>query len=240
MIYKIIRLKATWALGLCVLFGISVQSFSQSSAWKIGLGNSLTEYDFVSTQGVQVNYLKKGSGNTYSIGYENALLDTSKFIGQGSSKDLYYLQHKNLAKILSHIEWGGALLMNQLNAVGDVQNTSFDYQTNYVGLEFSLGPFVNLGKGWKVQAQGKALGQYLLQGNQHLGTTYIDLSQNKDFNQMKLFVGFGASLEKKVNKSLSLYVASSSQKTLVATKQGESSLNFKTLNVMFGLKIFGF
>lgn len=238
MIYKFIRLKLTIAAGLCVLFGTS-PSFAQSSAWKIGLGNSLTTYDFVTTQGVQINYLKKGSGNAYSIGYEQAFLDTTKFIGQGTSKDLYYLQHKSLAKILSHLEWSSALLMNQFNAVGDVQNTSFDYQTNYLGLELGIGPFVNLGKGWKVQAQGKAMGQYLLQGNQHVGSAYVDLSQNKDFNQLKVFVGYAGILEKKINKSLSLYVSAAKNQTFVATKQGESSLNFKTLNMLFGIKIIG-
>lgn len=227
------------ALTFGLLFICLHATFSQTKNWSIGVGTSITSYDFTTSAGNKVDYLKKGAGNAYTLGYEQALLDTNKLIGQSSSKAIYYLQHKTLAKFLSKMTFGIKAVLNQYNAVGDIQNLAFDYQTNYAGLQFSLGPKIGLGKNWQLLAKGLISGQHILQGNQHVNFSYVDLTNDASFNGIKMFAGYELTLEKQVNNNLSFYLTGSNNQTFKAQESGKANLNFKSTSLLIGIKIIG-
>jgi len=235
MIYQ--PLKRGLALFLGLVFACTYISNAQTQRWGIGIGSSLTTYDFVTSSGVKINYLKTGSGNSYFLGYESSLVDTNRFVGLGTSKAIYFLQHKTLAKVLSKVDYGVKILFNQYNAVGDIQNNAFDYQTNYAGLQIGIGPTVSLGKNWHLQAKGLASGQHILQGNQHVNFSYVDLTKDPAFSGLKVFVGYELSLEKQLSNSLRFFLTGSQNQTVQSQQAGVSTLNFKSTSLLIGIKI---
>ena len=237
MIYQTLKKRTTLIWGL--LFTCVYTSFPQSKNWSIGIGNAITSYDFTTSGGNKIDYLKNGTGNSYVLGFEQSFLDTNKYIGQSSPKAIYYLQHKTLSKFLSKMNFGIKAVMNQYNAVGDIQNLAFDYQTNYAGLQLSVGPRIGLGKKWNVHLNGLVSGQHILQGNQHVNYSYFDLTKDPSFKGLKLFLGYEVRLEKQINNSLSFYIAGTNTKTYQAKESGMASLNFNSTSLLIGIKILG-
>lgn len=213
--------------------------FSQTKSWSLGVGTAITSYDFTTSAGNKIDYLKNGAGNSYALGYEQAVIDTNKFAGQSTTKAIYFLQHKSLAKILTKIHVGVQVQLNQYNAVGNIQNVAFDYQTNYAGLQLSLGPKIGIGKKWNLVLKGLVSGQHILQGNQHVNFSYIDLTKDKSFSGLKTFFGLGLQIEKQINNSLSFYVAGANSSTYQTQEPGVANLNFNSTSVQMGIKIFG-
>ncbi len=215
---------------------LSLSVFAQSS-WHIGVGSSITRYDFVSSKGVPFDFLKRGSGSVYQVGYSNLLLDTISLSGQTSPKALFFLRNPKLAKVLSLFTYEGNVLLNQLNAVGDVQNIGFDYQTNYVGIQGVFGPSFRVKKGWSVGLSGNISLQKILQGNQHVNFSYVDLTQDPSFNTLQFFMGYGLKLQKQINPQIGFFVNYQTSETQKSIVSGQSNLNFKNENFQLGIRI---
>ena len=229
--------KITLFLGLIIVCQHTI--FSQSKKWSIGVGNAITAFDFTNSIGNKIDYLKNGAGNAYIMGYEQSLLDTNKFVGQSTPKAIYYLKHQQLAKFLTRIKLGVHAIFNQYNAVGNIQNFDFDYQTNYAGLQFSLGPSIAMGKNWIIQPNAVISAQHILQGNQRVNSSYIDLTNDSSFKGIKTFVGYEISIEKQINNSLSFYLKGSNTQTMQTKEGGIANLNFKSNCLQIGIKITG-
>lgn len=220
----------------CVCLFFWQNSYAQST-YSVSLGNSITRYDFTTSKGIPLDYLKRGSGNVFQIGYQKFLIDTLNYSGQTNAKALYFARNPKMAKILSKIGIEGKLLLNQMNAVGDVQNISFDYQTNFLGIQAGIGPQIGLGKGWSIDFKGLVSANYLLQGNQHVNTTYVDLKNDPVFNQVQVLWGYSLSLQKKITDQLGIFFTQSSASTNKSIVAGQSTLNFSNQTWQFGIKI---
>lgn len=231
-----ITLLCRTQLIICIICLIPISIFSQSK-WQISIGNSLTQYDFVSSKGIPLEFIKRGSGTVYQVGYSNQLIDTLQFTGQSTSKALYFLKHPKLAKILTAFTYEGNLLLNQMNAVGDIQNIAFDYQTNFVGFQASMGPRFQLSRGWNLTLMGNLSIQKLIQGNQHFNFAYVDLRQDESFNALQFFTGYGMKLQKQINQQIGFFVnyqKNATHKSFVAEK---SNLNFTNEQLLIGIQI---
>lgn len=218
------------------LFLSTFQSFTQSK-WNISLGNSLTQYDFVSSKGIPLDYFKQGSGTTYQIAYNQTFIDTLKLSGQSSSKAIYFLKRARLTKVLSKFTYEVGLLFNQLNAVGDVQNIAFDYQTNFIGLKASAGPQISLGKNWTVKTHGSISVQKILQGNQQVNATYVDLTQDPTFKAIQWMMGYEVTLYKQISNQIGFFIAHANLSTYKNTIIGQSNLNFTNQAWQIGVQI---
>lgn len=126
------------------------------------------------------------------------------------------------------------LAYSQYNAVGDVQNIPFSYQTDFMGLSGGIGPKLEFRNDFTLILKARAAVQKMVSGNQFLQNHYVDLSADDQFSGAKFLVGFSLELEKKVNSNL--YVFTQYQH-LDTNTFGTSSLNFVPSTVSFGIKI---
>ncbi|MHA8082295.1 hypothetical protein ACST14_02625 [Aquirufa sp. A-Brett2-15D] len=227
--------KLIFVLGISCVF--SHNSFGQKINWNVGLGNSLTQYQFKNSMGSPKNHLKIGSGSSYAIGFERAILDTSQVLVTSSKKAIYFLKYKWATKVLSSAVYGLKLSVNQYNSVGDYQNYEFIYQTNFLGLEGHAGPKVIIGRGWNVILKGQGSIQRILQGNQLVNGTYVNLLTNSEFNSIMLFLGYGIEFEKEVNKSIKIFISSGNNQSYNSQKNGTENLNFQSTQILLGIKI---
>jgi len=192
-------------IALLLLFFVSSVS---AQTWNISFGSNTTKYVFTNSQGVNPSFMKPSSGLHLSLGYEKPL--TKRF------------------------QYDIGLAYSQFNAVGDVQNIPFSYQTDFMGLSGGIGPKLEFRNDFTLMLKARAAVQKMINGNQFLQNRYVDLSEDDQFTSARFFVGFSLELEKKVNSNLYVYT----QYQHVDTNTfGTSSLNFVPSTVSFGIKI---
>ena len=230
---KFILVVAFYAMTFSLIF--SVNTFGQGG-WKIGLGNNLTEYQFRTTQGLQANYFKLGSGTSAFISSERSFLDTTRFLGGTDNKSIYFQNNRILSKLLSNLYYELGVSYNQYNALGDIQSIGFRYQTNYLGLVGGIGTIIPIYKGFSVGIKGKMYVQKLLQGIQELNSQFIDLQENNDFNKATTFLGGAVELNKRVNKGIILFMQVEHYNSMKPVESNVKTLNFSTSNFAFGIK----
>lgn len=190
---------------LLLLFVVSSVS---AQTWNVSFGANTTNYVFTNSQGNNPTFLKPSSGLHMSLGYEKAM-----------SRRFQY-------------EVG--LAYSQYNAVGDVQNIPFSYQTDFMGLSGGIGPKLEFRNDFTLMLKARGAVQKMINGNQFLQNHYVDLSEDDQFKGFRSLVGFSLELEKKVNSNLYVYTQYQHLDTI---QFGTSTLNFVPSTVSFGIKI---
>lgn len=221
---------------LFLLFSYSPTAFSQDG-WKLGLGNSVTRYKFFDSKGAPITFLKQGSGNSIFISKESAVIDTSSFIGQTTERAVYFLNHELLTKLLTHVTYELGLNFNQYNSVGDIQKIPVNYQTNYLGILASAGPYSHILNGFYLSIKANISLQKIVQGTQQLNNQFVDLMDEPEFNRVMIFLGYSATLTKNLANGLSLFVQAQQSQSYHKWVEGQENLNFSAVNFSFGLKI---
>lgn len=190
---------------LLLLFVVSSVS---AQTWNLSFGANTTNFIFTNSAGVNPSFLKPSAGLHMSLGYEKSM----------SRRFQYDL----------------GLAYSQYNAVGDVQNIPFSYQTDFMGLSGGIGPKLEFRNDFTLMLKARGAVQKMISGNQFLQNHYEDLSEDEQFSGLRYFVGFSLELEKKVNSNLYVYTQYQHLDTI---QFGTSSLNFVPSTVSFGLKI---
>ena len=129
------------------------------------------------------------------------------------------------------------LQFSQLNAVGDIQNNAFSYQTDYLGVHGKLGIRIPLLFKTAFNLQGIVSVNKIVHGNQLLLNRYEDLTQDDQFSQIKFMGGFGVEVEKRFSDRLAGFFSFQQTQTLNAQPKGQSTLNFKPTMLSFGMRI---
>lgn len=209
----------------------------KAQTYNLSVGTNISTYQFKNSDGVDIDFLKRGSGSHFKIGTEFKLLDTSSNYSSSSRKAIYFSQRTRLAKLLSLMYVDLQFEANQINAVGDNQNIGFSYQTNFIGLSGGLGIETPRVKNWTLGVKGRLAGHKLIQGNQALGSQYIDLTKDNQFSDIQVFVGLSGQLEKKLNERLFAFLEYQQMQTIHKYQNGKSNLNFHTGTISFGIKI---
>jgi hypothetical protein len=210
---------------------------AKAQTYNFAAGTNVSTYLFQNSDGVNIDFLKRGSGSHFQLGTEFQLLDTTNDYTSTSKKAIYFSQRQGLAKFLTRIKLDVNVESNQINAVGDQQNIAFSYQTNFIGLSGGLGIQSPSYKNWSIILQGRLATQKLIQGNQALGNSYLDLTKDDQFSKFQFFAGYNAQLQKKLNNNLFACLSFQQMQTLNPANAGKPTLNFQTSTISFGIKI---
>lgn len=234
-------LKSTIAsfrgLFLCFAFAlISIQAKAQQ--FKLNQGIAITQFNYQNEQGQNVQGLKSGSGLAFALAFHKAsLVDSAKYKLDQTPFAIYLGQNPKLAKLLSLINYDLGLQFTQLNAVGDIQNNAFSYQTDYIGLHGKLGFRIPLPWKFSLNLQGIASVNKILHGNQLLMNRYIDLTEDAQFAQIKIMAGYGAEFEKRFSDKLVGFFSYQQTQTLNSNPVGQSTLHFKPTMFSVGIRL---
>jgi len=185
-----------------------VASSLSAQTWNLSFGANTTNFIFTNSAGVNPTFLKPGSGINMTLGYE-----------------------KSMSR---HFQYDLGLAYSQYNAVGDVQNIPFSYQTDFMGLSGGIGPKLEFRNDFTLMLKARGAVQKMINGNQFLQNHYEDLSEDEQFSGLRYFAGFSLELEKKVNSNLYVYTQYQHLDTI---QFGTSTLNFVPSTVSFGIKI---
>lgn len=219
---------------LLVLFSFHVSA----QQFKLSQGIALTDFQYRNDQGIMVDGLKSGSGLAFQLAFhKSSLVDTTKQKLEQTPFAIYLTQNPKVAKLLSLINYDVGLQFNQFNAVGDIQNNAFSYQTDYLGVHGKLGIRIPLVWKFAVNLQGIGSINKIAHGNQLLLNRYVDLTQDAQFSQIKFMGGYGVELDRRFSDRLVGFVSYQQTQTLNDKPEGQSTLNLKPAVFSFGIRL---
>jgi hypothetical protein len=205
--------------------------------FKLTQGIALTQFNYQNEQGQLIDGLKSGSGLSFQLAFHKAsLIDTTQLKLEQTPFAIYLSQNAKIAKLLSLLNYDLGLQFTQMNAVGDIQNNAFSYQTDYLGAHGKIGIRIPLPWKFAVNLQGIASINKIVHGNQLLMNRYEDLTQDPQFGQIKFLGGYGAEVEKRFTDKLAGYVSYQQTQTLNDLPEGQSTLNFKPTVFSVGIR----
>jgi hypothetical protein len=218
-----------------ILCGISLPTIAQQ--FKLTQGVAITQFNYQNDQGQNIQGLRPGSGLVFSLAFHKAsLVDSVKYKLEQTPFAIYLGQNPKVAKLLSLVNYDLGLHFIQLNAVGDIQNNAFSYQTDYLGLHGKLGFRIPLPAKFSVNLQGIASVNKIVHGNQLLMNRYVDLTEDAQFSQIKMMAGYGAELERRFSDKLAGFFTYQQTQTLNSNPVGKSTLNFKPSMFSIGIR----
>jgi hypothetical protein len=205
--------------------------------FKLSQGIAITQFNYQNEQGQNIQGLKSGSGLAFALAFHKAsLVDSAKYKLEQTPFSIYLGQNPKVAKLLSLINYDLGLQFTQLNAVGDIQNNAFSYQTDYLGLHGKLGVRIPLPWKFSLNIQGITSVNKIVHGNQFLINRYIDLTEDPQFAQVKMMAGYGAELEKRFSEKVAGFFSYQQTQTLNSNPVGKSTLHFKPTMFSVGLR----
>jgi hypothetical protein len=210
---------------------------AQAQTWKWAIGSNITQYQFKNSAGKPVDLLKRQSGLHLDIAHEHVLLDTVRLISKFSKSAIYFSQKPKIARFLSHFIYDLGMNYNQFNAIGDVQQIAFSYQTDYVGVSAGFGPKISLYKGWSLQVTGRVMGQYLLAGQQLVGSRYFDLLLEPQFKGLRMFSGVQIEVIKQVNAQVGAFAHVASYQTHFSKVTPTGTLDMVPMTLAMGIRL---
>jgi hypothetical protein len=210
---------------------------AQAQTWKWAIGSNITQYQFKNSAGKPVDLLKLQSGLHLDIAHEHVLLDTVHLISKFSKSAIYFSQKPKIAKFLSFFKYDLGLNYNQFNAIGDVQQIAFSYQTDYVGVSAGFGPKISLYKGWSIQVTGRVMGQYLVAGQQLVGSRYFDLLLEPQFKGLRMFSGVQIEVIKQVNAQVGAFAHVASYQTHFSKVTPTGTLDIVPVTLAMGIRL---
>ncbi len=230
-------IKKIYLIALLSIVGLQIQA--QHWKWTVGLNS--TEYQYKSSTGDVIDYIKPLGGMHASFRFNKELIDTTDLISKFSKTAIFFGNHQKLAKIASLFRYELGLNINQFNAIGDIQNIILNYQTNFIGLHAAFGPEVKVYKGFSIALQGNLGAQKLFTGVQSQISTSkninYNLADNENFNPIHVMLGYNIEVHKLLTEKTSVFISYQKNSTLHGWSAGKPSLNFTPTTLSIGLKI---
>jgi hypothetical protein len=192
---------------ILLLLLVSISSFAQS--YKFSVGSNITSFVFTNSSGSNPSFLRPASGLHLSLSRESKL--SKSFL----------------------VDYG--INYNQFNNVGDVQNITFSYATDFMGIHAGIGPpRLSLGKGIALVAKISASASTMVNGNQFLLNRYVDLSSDNQFSSIRTMYGYSFELSKQINPQVGVFAK---YQHLDSYNFGSSTLNFIPSTFSIGLSL---
>jgi hypothetical protein len=228
------HLCGVWLIILCISFA---PFLAQGQSWKWSLGPTLTNYQFRNSKGNAVHGMKPSAGLHVELNQERVVLDTVRLISKFSNNAIYFSNHPGLMKALSYLHYCIGLNYDQLNAIGDIQQISFSYQTDFLGFSAEFGPRIPVYKGWNLGVSGVLTGMQLISGHQMLASRYYSLQADRQFNTSKVFGGFQVEISKEVSPTVRAFTNIRLTSTLFSPQTPTGKLDLQPLSISMGISL---
>ena len=193
---------------LLVVLVCSIQNMHSQEIY-LHMGKNFTQYDYKSGNDSSPS-LQAGSGNFYEIGYVMTLNNEK-------------------------LKYAVGLSLNEYNALGGDINSSYSWNTQYMGIEntFSIA-FVNW-NGLQASANGGVGIATLIYGKQNLNGQYLDLSSQKEFSGIWIAPRLGLTASYNVDNDIYLSLGYAYSKSFNVSNSTDEKLSFNNNQIQFGV-----
>lgn len=193
---------------ILVVLVLSIQNMHSQEIY-LNMGKNFTQYDYKSGTDSSPS-LQAGSGNFYEIGYVMTLNNEK-------------------------LKYAVGLSLNEYNALGGDINSSYSWNTQYIGVEntFSIA-FLNTG-GFQASANGGLGISTLIYGKQNLNGQYLDLSSQKEFSGIWIAPKLGLTASYNVDNDIYLSIGYAYSKSFNVSNSTDEKLSFNNNQIQFGV-----
>ena len=210
-----------------ILHGIRIAllafiSFSSTAqVWDIQIGSNMTHYDFINTAGVHLNSIKPISGFHLQTGYQHIAVDSSG--------------RRNVNSLLGIFTFGIHLNYNEFNAMGIKGPNLFNYQTNFLGLDFNGGINIPLFSGFSISGLLHISANKLIYGYQMVNNDYHDLTEVPQFNEAQFLTAYSIQLNKSVNPFIQIHIGYKKSDSVFIKPFNGTTLSFEPTSFLIGI-----
>lgn len=188
---------------------MSFQSIqSQEIYFKTGM--NFTTYDFKNSSGNSNPNLKSGTGAFYEVGY---------------NKNLKY----------DRFSYSMAIALNEYNNTGGNTANSYNWNTQYLGVQSRLYYSYLKGKDYDLLSTIGLNASSLLRGKQQINETYYDLTKEKEFTGFLLSPSIGVQFKYNVTNFGYVSLGYNYVKSYNLTNSTNQKLGFTTNQLQFGV-----
>jgi hypothetical protein len=213
-------LTPIFTLLLICLISILSTLTSAAQDWNYQMGINSASFRYQSPAGITENSFQPEAGLHLSIQRTNRLIDSAK----------------TSSNFLRKLTYQVGLAINQLNSVGETQNTPFSYSTAYLGIQVGIGMKSRLGRGYSLQYGSLIQVNKLLLGSQKMGNQVFNLQSNKQFDRIQFQIGVDVKLAKQVNSQTALFTYFSNAWQLNINQNDGSQFAINPASFGFGIQ----
>jgi outer membrane protein OmpA-like peptidoglycan-associated protein len=194
---------------MLMMIVMSYQSIqSQEIYFKTGM--NFTSYDFKNSSGNRNPNLKSGTGTFYEVGY---------------NKNLKY----------DRFSYSMAIALNEYNNTGGNTANSYNWNTQYLGVQSRLFYSYLRGKDYDLLSTIGLNASSLLKGKQQINETYYDLTKEKEFTGFLLSPSVGVQFKYNVTNLCYVSLGYNYVKSYNLTNSTNQKLGFTTNQLQFGV-----
>ncbi|MBP9848282.1 MAG: OmpA family protein [Flavobacterium sp.] len=194
---------------MLMMIVMSFQSIqSQEIYFKTGM--NFTTYDFKNSSGNSNPNLKSGTGAFYEVGY---------------NKNLKY----------DRFSYSMAIALNEYNNTGGNTANSYNWNTQYLGVQSRLYYSYLKGKDYDLLSTIGLNASSLLRGKQQINETYYDLTKEKEFTGFLLSPSIGVQFKYNVTNFGYVSLGYNYVKSYNLTNSTNQKLGFTTNQLQFGV-----
>ena len=194
-----------------LLIALIALSFQHIQAQEIYLqtGKNYTQYDYKSDTSSSPS-LQSGSGNFYEIGYVMTLNNEK-------------------------LKYAVGLSLNEYNAIGGDINSSYSWNTQYLGVQNTFSIAFVKKRGFEASVNGGLGISTLIYGKQNLNGQYLDLSSQKEFSGIWIAPKLGISASNNVDNDIYLSLGYAYSKSFNLSNSTDEKLSFNNSQIQFGV-----
>ena len=194
-----------------LLIALIALSFQHIQAQEIYLqtGKNYTKYDYKSDTSSTPS-LQSGSGNFYEIGYVMTLNNEK-------------------------LKYAVGLSLNEYNAIGGDINSSYSWNTQYLGVQNTFSIAFVKKRGFEASANVGLGISTLIYGKQNLNGQYLDLSSQKEFSGIWIAPNLGLKASYNVDNDIYLSLGYSYSKSFNLSNSTDEKLSFNNSQIQFGV-----
>jgi hypothetical protein len=194
-----------------LLIALIALSFQHIQAQEIYLqtGKNYTQYDYKSDTSSSPS-LQSGSGNFYEIGYVMTLNNEK-------------------------LKYAVGLSLNEFNAIGGDINSSYSWNTQYVGVQNTFSIAFVKKSGFEASTNGGLGISTLIYGKQNLNGQYLDLASQKEFSGLWIAPSLGLKASYNVDNDIYLSIGYAYSKSFNVSNSTEEKLSFNNSQIQFGV-----
>ena len=194
-----------------LLIALIALSFQHIQAQEIYLqtGKNYTKYDSKSDTSSSPS-LQSGSGNFYEIGYVMTLNNEK-------------------------LKYAVGLSLNEYNAIGGDINSSYSWNTQYLGVQNTFSIAFVKKRGFEASANVGLGISTLIYGKQNLNGQYLDLSSQKEFSGIWIAPNLGLKASYNVDNDIYLSLGYSYSKSFNLSNSTDEKLSFNNSQIQFGV-----
>jgi len=194
-----------------LLIALIALSFQHIQAQEIYLqtGKNYTQYDYKSDTSSSPS-LQSGSGNFYEIGYVMTLNNEK-------------------------LKYAVGLSLNEYNAIGGDINSSYSWNTQYLGVQNTFSIAFVKKRGFEASANGGLGISTLIYGKQNLNGQFLDLSSQKEFSGLWIAPNLGLKASYNVDNDIYLSLGYTYSKSFNLSNSTDEKLSFNNSQIQFGV-----